>query len=256
MDTVQNLAGQWLDRFLDGFTRAAGLIPPPVTLALILIAAVVLAVPRRSWRYFGLFVTVVHELGHAFAALLTGQRLTGIRINSDQSGSTHSLGRGGWRVVWSGFWGYPTPALVGAVLIWCALNGWHPAALSVSAVVISLTLLFIRNWYGALVVIACVLGSGALLLYASRPVLGYITLVLGISLLVGAVRDWLNVASLHMTRRRELASSDAHILSRRTSIPSGLWLALFGIVIAAAAVFSAWSLQPVLAAALRGPGPV
>lgn len=251
MGSVQNAAGQWFDRFLGGFGQAAPLVPPLVALVLITAAAVVLAVPAGTWRYFGLFVTVVHELGHAFAALLTGQRLTGIKINSDQSGSTHSLGRGGWRVVWSGFWGYPAPALVGAVLIWSALNGWHPAALSVSAVVILLTLLFVRNLYGALVVLGCALVSGLLLVYATPTTLGYITLVLGIALLVGAVRDWINVASLHVKRRREVSSSDAYILSRRTRIPSGVWLFLFGLVIAAAAWISALSLSPVLATPLQ-----
>ncbi|HET7414984.1 MAG TPA: M50 family metallopeptidase [Arthrobacter sp.] len=246
MDNAQSLAARWFDRLLDGFTQASPVVPSPVILLVIVTAAVVLAVPRSTWRYFGLFVTVIHELGHAFAGLLTGQRLTGIRINSDQSGSTHSLGRGGWRVVWTGFWGYPTPALAGAALIWCALNGWHPAALSASVVVIALTLLFIRNWYGVLVILGCVLISGALLLYADRTLLGYITLVLGVALVVGAARDWLNVASVHVRRRRELASSDAYILYRRTKIAAGLWLALFGVVIAAAAAFSVWSLGPVV----------
>lgn len=249
MDKALSLAGHWFTRLLDGFTPASPVTPSPLVLLAIVAAAVVLAVPGSTWRYFGLFVTVIHELGHAFAGLLTGQRLTGIRINSDQSGSTHSLGRGGWRVVWTGFWGYPTPALVGAILIWCALNGWHPAALSVSVVVIALTLLFIRNWYGVLVILGCIAISGALLLYADRILLGYITLMLGVALVVGAVRDWLNVASVHVRRRRELASSDAYILYRRTKVPAGLWLALFGAVIAVAAAFSVWSLWPVFTTA-------
>lgn len=246
MGTAQNLAEQWFGQVVGGFAQVTPLAPPLVTLALILGAAVVLSAARASWRYFGLFVTVVHELGHAFAALLTGQRLTGIKINSDHSGSTHSLGRGGWRVVWSGFWGYPTPALVGAALIWSALNGWHPAALSVSAVVILLTLLFIRNFHGALVVLGCVLVSGALLIYASRELQGYVTLVLGIALLVGAVRDWIKVASVHTKRRHLVKSSDAYILSRRTPVPAGIWLTLFGMVIAAAVLVSVLSLQRLL----------
>ncbi|WP_026819683.1 M50 family metallopeptidase [Arthrobacter castelli] len=247
MDSAPSLAGQWFDRLLDGFTQATPVVPSQVTLLAIVAAAVVLAVPKATWRYFGLFVTVIHELGHAFAGLFTGQRLTGIRIHSDQSGSTHSLGRGGWRLVWTGFWGYPAPALVGAALIWCALSGWHPAALSVSAVVIAVTLLFIRNWYGVLVILGCVLASAALLIYVDRSTLGYITLMLGVALVVGAVRDWLNVAAVHVRRRRELASSDAYILYRRTGVAAGVWLAMFGAVIAAAAGFSVWSLKPVLA---------
>ena len=65
--------------------------------ALILLAAAALSIPNATWRYFGLFSTVVHELGHAFAALMTGRRVTGIRLNFDHSGLTTSFGRPGWR---------------------------------------------------------------------------------------------------------------------------------------------------------------
>jgi hypothetical protein len=40
------------------------------------------------WRRARNVITIVHEGGHAVAALVTGRRLTGIRLHSDTSGLT------------------------------------------------------------------------------------------------------------------------------------------------------------------------
>ncbi|MDJ0355575.1 M50 family metallopeptidase [Paenarthrobacter sp. PH39-S1] len=228
-------ADGWTDTLVGAITRGAPLDPAGPVLIMILAAAVVLAVPGIVWRHFGIYVTVVHELGHAFAALLTGQRLTGIRIRSDQSGTTHTLARGRWPAVWSGFWGYPAPAAVGAALVLAALTGWQSAALLAGAVVVLLALLFVRNWFGALAVLVCAAVSVALLYLADGRVQGYVLLVLGAALLLGAVLAWFNVIAVHLTRRNRLASSDAYLLYRRTGIPSVVWLLLMGTVIAACA---------------------
>lgn len=206
-------------------------------LALIAAAALLLAGPAVIWRYFGVYVTVVHELGHAFAALMTGQRLRGIRIQRDQSGATHTLARGRWPAVWSGFWGYPAPAVVGAALVVAAVNGWQGAALLAGAVVVVLSMVFVRNIFGALAVLVCAAVAVGLLYFASGTVQGYVLLVLGATLELGAVRAWLNLVMVHLKRRHQLASSDAYLLRQRTRIPSGLWLLLMG----AAIGLSAWS---------------
>ena len=73
------------------------------------------------WRFFGLFVTFVHELGHAFAALTTGRVVKGISLNFDHSGQMNSFGRVGFSATWSGFWGYPAPGVLGFVLITSAV---------------------------------------------------------------------------------------------------------------------------------------
>lgn len=202
-------------------------------LALILAAALAVSVPRACWRIFGLFVTVVHELGHAFAALMTGQIIKGIHLRFDHSGAMHSLSRGKASTAWSGFWGYPAPAVVGAALVWAAAHGFSALALSSSAVLFLITLLFIRNLQGAVIALGCAAVSELLVWYAPPEFLGHITLGLGIGLLVGAVRDWLNVLGVHTRRRQQLRSSDAYILRRRTGVPAPVWLAGFALVIAA-----------------------
>ncbi|MET1045049.1 MAG: M50 family metallopeptidase [Microbacteriaceae bacterium] len=201
-----------------------------ITLVVILTGAIALSIPRATWRWFGLFTTLVHELGHAFAALVTGRRVTGIHVRYDHSGSTVSVGRG-FSSVFSAFFGYPAPALVGYGLLCAVFSGYTNAALMVGTSVILLTLIFIRNGVGFLVVAASAAVSVALWLWADPTIQGYAQLVLGVALLVGAVRGLATVVSVHTSRRRSLETSDAYILFRRTHVPSALWLLAFALLI-------------------------
>src|SRR5690554_3005758 len=101
----------------------------------ILAAAALLSVPRATWQWFGLFTTLVHELGHAVAALLTGRIVHGIRIRRNHSGDALSSGRGALGTVVSGVMGYPAPAVVGAAQLWSVFNGYTTAALFLGGVV-------------------------------------------------------------------------------------------------------------------------
>ncbi|MGW6173589.1 M50 family metallopeptidase [Arthrobacter sp. NPDC055138] len=230
---LQQFAAEWWRRITDGFTRGEPLETGILELVLILAVALVLSVPRGSWRYFGLFVTAVHELGHAFAALTTGRLVRGIHLRFDQSGAMISRGAGRASAAWAGFWGYPVPALVGAVLVWAAFTGWSGAALSVSALLLLATLLFIRNLEGIVIAVGLAVASQLLVWFAPAEFLGHLTLAIGVALLVGAVRDWLNLLSVHTRRRHQLANSDAFIIAKRTGIPSAFWLAGFALVILA-----------------------
>ncbi|PRY68563.1 peptidase M50B-like protein [Glaciihabitans tibetensis] len=219
--------------------RTQPLDVPTAVMVALLVGAAALSLPRFSWQYFGLFTTLVHELGHAFAALLSGRRVSGIRIHRNHAGSARTVGRGVLGTVISGFFGYPTPALVGAVLFWCVLTGYQNVALVAGTVVVALTLLFIRNWFGALVVVISGATSAAIWLYGSPTVQGYTLLVVGVALMVGSVRAFVGVVSVHTSRRRELASSDAYLLYQRTRIPSPIWLLLMAAVIGGSLYFAA-----------------
>ncbi|MCC9177369.1 M50 family metallopeptidase [Arthrobacter sp. zg-Y750] len=243
--SLPGITSEWWSRVLEGFSRGPALDPAPAVLLLVVAAAALLSIPRSTWRWFGLFVTFVHELGHAFAALMTGQVVKGIRLRFDHSGDMRSLGRGGFPAAWAGFWGYPVPAVVGAGLILAALYGWAGTALSASALVLLAALLFIRNVQGFAIAFGSALVSVLLVWFSSPVTAGYAAVCTGVALLVGAVRDWLNVVRVH-TRRRNLESSDAFILARRTGIPAAVWLAGFALVIAAAAAAALYAALTVL----------
>ncbi|MDQ0732215.1 M50 family metallopeptidase [Arthrobacter sp. B1I2] len=220
-----------------------------VEMLLSLVAAVALSIPRRSWRYFGLLATATHELGHAFAAVTSGQRLSGIRLRLDHSGTTTTYSRSRLAAAWSCFWGYPVPAMVGAAFVWCGLSGWGPAAMAASALVLAASLLFLRNLAGFVITTAAIAGSAALAFLAPASVAGHVAVIFGLALLVAAVRDLLKLTNVHLRRRGSLGSSDAYLLYRATSVPSGIWIALFTILVAAAWLV-AW--QPVSIILLNG----
>ncbi|GAA1336262.1 M50 family metallopeptidase [Arthrobacter roseus] len=234
------LINQWWQQLLAGFARAQVPEVTAIELLIIALAAAALSIPATTWRYFGLFTTVVHELGHAFTALMTGRLLTGITLNRDHSGMTTSYGRGGWRTVWSGFWGYPVPAVVGAVLVWAGLSGWGPAATSVGALVLLATILFIRNWMGLLIMMGAVVVSAVLILAVPASFTGHVVIGLGLALLVGSVRDLINVITVHTSRRRSVDQSDAYLLYRQTHIPSVVWLLLFTVVVGLSWTFAGY----------------
>jgi len=230
------------DRITAGFTRAEGLEAQPWLLASVVAVAILLSVPARTWRWFGLYVTFVHELGHAFAALTAGHRITGIELRFDHSGQMRSLGRSRFGAVWAGFWGYPVPALTGLTLIWAAQAGWASAALSLGVLVLLAALIFIRNLQGAAIALGCACAAVLLLWFVPAGLASFVIASLGIALMVGAVRDWLNLLSVHTRRRSVLQSSDAWILAQRTKVPSGVWLLLFAVVIFGCAAAAAWLL--------------
>jgi hypothetical protein len=218
--------------FINAFGRTDIPAITATELLLVVALATALSIPRRSWRYVGLLATATHELGHAFAAVTSGQRLSGIRLRFDHSGTTTTFSRSKLATVWSCFWGYPVPAVVGAAFVWCGFNGWGPAAIAASTVALAATLVFMRNAAGFLITIGAMLGCVALIFLVPAGFVGHTAVVLGLVLLVGAVRDLIKLTHVHLRRRDRLATSDAYLLFRATAVPSGIWILLFAVLVA------------------------
>lgn len=244
MTSVPEQLGQaatsWWQAVLAGFTRTDPLTVPATVLLSIVAVAVALSIPRITWRWFGLYVTFVHELGHAFAALMTGRRIHGLKIGLDHSGQLVSSGRRGFSAAWSGFWGYPAPAVVGGALVWSVSAGWAGAAASIGALVLLTALVFLRNFTGIVVALLSAAVAQCLVMFASPETVSWAILALGIALVVGSVRDFFKVATVHARRRNQLRNSDAYLLAQATGAPSFIWLTGFAVVIAASAAYSGW----------------
>ncbi|MET9504709.1 M50 family metallopeptidase [Streptomyces sp. NPDC006622] len=189
-------------------------------------AALAVVVPHTLWRLSRNAITIAHEGGHGLVALLTGRRLTGIRLHSDTSGLTLSRGKPhGLGMILTAAAGYTAPPLLG--LGGAALLGagritlllWLATALLVGMLVM------IRNAYGVLTV---VLTGGVFLLVswlAGPQVQAAFAYVVVWFLLLGGVRP---AFELQAKRSRGGAGeSDADQLSRLTHVPAGLWLFLF-----------------------------
>ena len=237
-----NISVDLWNKLLDAFSRADAPRVTFIELALALVIAAALSVPRRSWKYFGLLATATHEMGHAVAALLSGQRLSGIRLRLDHSGTTTTYSRSRLASAWSCFWGYPVPAIVGAAFVWCGFNGWGPAAITAGGLALAASLLFLRNLAGILITFTAIAVTLLLVLLVPEAFVGHVAVILGMALLVAAVRDLIKLAHLHLRRRERLASSDAYLLWRATSSPSAVWIVLFAVLVAGSWL---WAWQPI-----------
>ncbi|MGN6741918.1 MAG: M50 family metallopeptidase [Amnibacterium sp.] len=209
--------------------------PHPAPIDLLVVGAIVAAAVawHPAWRRLRHGVTIVHEAGHGFAATITRRRLSGIRLHSDTSGLTVSVGRPrGPGMVLTLAAGYPAPSAAGVLAAAVVGAGHAAAALWAALLLLVLVLVQIRNWFG----LVSVLVSGALVAAATwwlDPVWRMrIALALTGVLLLGGLRAAVELGGARRRDRR--GSSDADQLARITVLPGGAWTALFVLIALAA----------------------
>lgn len=232
----------WWQAVLQGFVRSEQLSFSLLPILAVITLCMVLTIPRITWKFFGLYVTFVHELGHAFAALMTGRIVHGLKIRLDHSGELVSSGKSGFSALWSGFWGYPVPALAGTLLIGSTYFGFASAALSIGALILLVSLIFLRNWFGILVAVASAAIAQLLVVFTPSNAISWVVLSLGLMLLIGGIRDLFKVLDVHMNRRELIETSDAYLLSTRGWLPAWFWLCGFMVMVGSCVVASSYLL--------------
>jgi hypothetical protein len=205
-----------------------------------LMAAVVgaaLALLPPVWHYARHVVTLVHEAGHAMVALLTGRRLNAVRLHSDTSGHTISSGRPrGPGMVAMAAAGYLAPSVLGIACIWLVASDRTAWALWAALLTLALMLLYVRNWFGLLVVGLAGGAVATLIWRTATEVQDLAASVLAWFLLVAAPRTTLDLWS-HRRRTRS-RTTDADLLARLTHVPAGVWNALLLLATVAALVLA------------------
>lgn len=201
--------------------------------------ALVVVMWSPTWGISRHVVTIAHEGAHAVAALLSGRRLSGIRLHSDSSGLTVSKGkRTGPGMVATAFAGYVGPAVLGLAAAYLLSHGYALGVLWGSLILLALLLLQIRNFYG----LYAVLVAGGLVFavswFGSEQVQSLTAYAGTWFLLIAAPKP---VLELQAQRRRGGAKgSDADALARLTKIPGLFWVGVFLLVNLGALVFGAW----------------
>jgi len=227
----------------DLWQRVYGPQPQPPALLIVgtALVALVIVLTYRLWHVARHVVTIAHEGGHGVAALLTGRRLSGIRLHSDTSGLTVSKGRSrGPGMVLTSLAGYVTPSLLGLVGALALAHGRITLLLWVTLGFLPLILIMIRNAFGVVSIVV----TGALVFVVSwfapdQVQAGFAYLAVWF-LLVGGVRPVYELQK--MRRRGQLADSDADQLARLTRVPGLIWVGLFTIVNVAALAAGGWLL--------------
>jgi hypothetical protein len=189
-----------------------------------------------------IFVVMLHELGHAIAALLTGGQVVSIQIFPEEGGVT--LTRGGWPFVILSA-GYLGSLLAGSVLLYLSSRrrGGRGLMMVLAVLIAASTLLFVRNVFG---VIYGLLAAAALWFSAYRlptRVNPYIVRFIAVTSCLYALLDIRSDLFTFATASGTVVN-DAVALSRLTGIPALIW----GIVWL---IISLWVLASFLKSALR-----
>ncbi|NII39516.1 hypothetical protein E9228_000135 [Curtobacterium flaccumfaciens] len=207
-------------------------LPASAVFGALLIGAVLPLVPFLG-RVARLAATIVHEVGHCIVVVPFGGRIRRIDLHPDGSGEAWvQLGRVPGAVRWlvrvlNLFAGYSAPVWAGALLVTGAVVGspWLPVA--VLGVVGVIALLFVRNWFGLLVVV----GFDALAVWvAVRPsdLTLLVVAALGAALLVDGLRSLVQVARWLLTGAR--VQTDFQIAAAEMRLPAVVWFVLFLLV--------------------------
>lgn len=206
-------------------------------------AALLVVLIRDVWIVARNVVTIAHEGGHAFVALLVGRRLSGIQLHSDTSGVTVSRGRThGPGMVATAMAGYLTPSLIGLGFAALLVNGKVTALLWTTIALLAVMLVKIRNAYGVVSIVVTGLIVFAISRFTSVAVQAGFAYFFTWFLLFAGIKPIFELQSKR--RRHRSPDSDADQLARLTRIPGLLWVGLFAVVAIAALALSASWLVP------------
>ena len=209
------------------------------------VVALVLVGSGRTWPWIRLAVTVVHEAGHALVAVLVGRRLAGIKVHSDTSGVTVSRGRPrGPGMVVMLMAGYLAPGVLGLVAALLFIHGHALALLWLLIAVLVGVLVWVRNGYGLLTVLALGAGLAAVTRYADVRSQAVLACLVSWILLLAAPRPLVDLLRRSRTARR---GSDPDQLARLTRVPTVLWILVLLVADLAGLVVGAATLVPRLA---------
>ncbi len=172
---------------------------------------------------FKLFVTFIHEGGHALAAVATFGAVERIVINPDTSGLTLSLG--GLSIIIASA-GYLTSTLYGAALLLICRNGRNAkAALGVSAaLILGLTVFWTSGLFGWIVGIVMTAGLIFFAVVSNAKVAHFFLSFLAVQCCLNALYDLRTLFLLSATTGE---ASDAMNMQRLTLIPAVIWALLW-----------------------------
>lgn len=231
-----------LGAVLERILAEQAVLSPAQSLVVGLLAAALVAAPF-TWPLVRMLVTITHEGGHAFVALLTGRKLKGITLHRDTSGVTVSSGPAkGPGMVATLAAGYPASGIAGLAAAWVLGTGHAVGLLYFVLVLLALMLVQIRNGYGLLVLL---LAGGAVFVaswFGSDELLTWLAQLLCWLLLLAAPKP---VLELYRARNRRSGTSDPAQLAALTKIPQLVWTTGFLIITTACLLGGAWLMLPV-----------
>lgn len=172
---------------------------------------------------FRLFVTFIHEGGHALATLLTFGSVSEIYLHPDASGETYT--RGGFSLLIASA-GYLSSTAYGAGLLVLGQQGKRAKgvlALTAAAILV-LTGLYVKGLFGWLVGIGLTIGLAFVVIAASTQVAHFVVSFLAVQCCLNALYD---LNTLFLISAVSRTPSDARNMQDYTGLPALFWAVLW-----------------------------
>lgn len=186
----------------------------------------VLIIISKSWYIINYLITVVHETGHALAALTVFSKLRGITIHLDHSGETQSISRKFFLFrAWSAWWGYSFPPFAGLCYLIAIYYNKVGIAITLTVIVAVLITLQIRNFMALLTIGATSIIVILCWWYLNNNYIALILYLLAWFLLFGGIKSVFELCKIHYDHQGD--GSDAQTLRNVTLLPIVFWLATF-----------------------------
>lgn len=168
---------------------------------------------------FSLFVTFLHELGHALASILTGGGVEGFNVHSDGSGYAVTTGGVRWIIVMGGYIG---SVILGNLLLYIGVTNERiakPVLYVIIGALIFVSLFWFTHFTSSLILIAM---SAVLVFFAQkrRTTAATVLTILGIISVLYVIEDF-NVGP-----SSDLVQFEKYIPIFGATIWMYIWLAL------------------------------
>jgi len=172
---------------------------------------------------FTLFVTFIHEGGHALAALLTGNRVASLSVAIDTSGETYTTNGGIFSQVLISSAGYVGAMAYGALLLFLIRRAVAARYVLIGsgAFILGLTVIYgLGSPFTIVMGLGIAAGLIAIALYASPRVATFFLSFLAVQSVLNA---FLNLKALFSLSFMPGASTDATNMANATGIPAIFW---------------------------------
>lgn len=177
-------------------------------------------------KVFRVLNTLVHETGHALAAIVTSGQVVKIELFADLSGTTHTVSSSKSATVVVGLSGYlfaSAFAWLSVFMIHASLHRWLIVILMAMALIN--LVLYVRNGYGMLWITLFLVGCGLLLSKGSDFMQHITAIVFMALLLVDSVVSAIELMLISFKASKK--AGDASLLGKTTGIPAQLFALLF-----------------------------
>jgi len=199
-------------------------------------AGLALVLPRIPvmGKWFNIINTAIHELGHALMALILEGSVKKIELFNDASGTTTTSSKTKFGSFLVAFIGYPFSSLVSCFIFYLLSVGYEKGfIISISIVFLFMLILWVRNIYGTIWILAFCAINGYLIYLNNVEYIQFVALLYAVFIAVDALFSALIV--LYLSIKQKDKAGDATLLKKITGIPAFIWGVLFSVI--AGAVF-------------------